>query len=301
MQAVLHAVSTHPVAAAVIVGAVAVTALCGVSRRRRRAADTPEGRAASRLAAAREPWAAHVVDHDGAGLVELYPDTLWHVVAKHKGYGPPWRRMVVYKPPGSRDLLLFSAIALDAATMTQLESLGRPAVLVVPNHGHRADAAVFKARYPDIRVASPGGWVRDAVSAVVEVDLDVGALRYGDAVRVCDIDGLAKPGTAPFEHAYELRCGDRWAFLVTDTLFNARDSGFIGWVFGSRGLPSGGPGMARLSRWFAHDLARVGAWYRKLSRRTDVCCILMAHGDAVTDDCAAAFAAIAADLGNREP
>ena len=146
-------------------------------------------------------------------------------------------------------------------------------------------------------VASPGGWVRDAVSAVVKVDMDVGDMGYADSVRVCDIDGLTKPNTTPFEHAYELRCGDRWAFLVTDTLFNARDSGFFGWLFGSRGLPSGAPGLGRLSRWFAHDLRRVGAWYRKLSQRRDVCFILMAHGDAYLGDCSAAFADIAASLG----
>jgi hypothetical protein len=49
------------------------------------------------------------------------------------------RRMTVVRL-ASGDLVIFSAIALKEEDMAMLESLGRPAFLVVPSQMHRHDA-----------------------------------------------------------------------------------------------------------------------------------------------------------------
>jgi hypothetical protein len=61
--------------------------------------------------------------------------------------GPLPRRMT---PSWLADggLVIFSAIALKETAMQQVEALGQPRYLIVPNAFHRQDAAVWKSRYP---------------------------------------------------------------------------------------------------------------------------------------------------------
>lgn len=53
--------------------------------------------------------------------------------------------------------------------MRQLEELGTPTIMVVPNGMHRSDCAVWKERFPDIRVVCPAA-AKSAVEAVVPID-----------------------------------------------------------------------------------------------------------------------------------
>ena len=57
------------------------------------------------------------------------------------------RRMTVVRLK-SGDLVVFSAIALREPDMTELETFGRPAFLVVPSLRHRLDAPGYARRYP---------------------------------------------------------------------------------------------------------------------------------------------------------
>jgi hypothetical protein len=190
----------------------------------------------------REPdsFASHVCEHDGAGLVELSEGTLWHVTTKFKGTGPPWRRMIVFRPPKTSSLILLSPTAVTDDVMSEIQKLGNVEILVIPNSYHRADAAVFKTRYPGAKVASPPAWVRKAVSEVVPVDMDSRELAkmYPESVKVVRIGGLCDPKEpeGDFEYAFEFRCKDgSWAFVVTDGLFNFPENSFMNWVFGCKG------------------------------------------------------------------
>src|SRR2546422_2881860 len=120
-------------------------------------------RAVSRVMASR-PSQWHVLPH---GPIEPLAAGLWRVT----GFTPPGalvpREMVLYRLAGS-GLLVHSAVALDAAGIAQLESLGRPEVLVVPNRMHRIDAGLYKRRYPGMRVVCPAA-ARSIVEEVVAV------------------------------------------------------------------------------------------------------------------------------------
>ena len=63
------------------------------------------------------------------------------------------RRMTVVRLK-SGDLVVFSAIALREPDMTELETFGRPAFLVVPSLRHRLDAPSYARRYPGMTVGA---------------------------------------------------------------------------------------------------------------------------------------------------
>ena len=96
-------------------------------------------------------WHEHVLPH--GDLVEVQPN-LWQVTGRLPR-GNLSRNMVVFKLPTTGGLLIHSGIALDEARIKKLEALGPPEVLIVPNRMHRLDAAVYKERYPKIRVVCP--------------------------------------------------------------------------------------------------------------------------------------------------
>ncbi len=78
------------------------------------------------------------------------------------------RRMSVVRLTGRR-LIIYSAICLDAPRLRELEAIGQPAFLVVPNEMHRLDALAFKQRYPDIVVVAPSG-AQEKIQDKVPVD-----------------------------------------------------------------------------------------------------------------------------------
>mmetsp|Transcript_67816 Transcript_67816/g.126686 ORF Transcript_67816/g.126686 Transcript_67816/m.126686 type:complete len:305 (+) Transcript_67816:63-977(+) len=288
-------------AAACVGGAVLVAGAAATVKRKRAAEDEEQQLAAKRAKHAADTYESHITKHDGKGLVELSPGRLWHVTAEFCGCGPPWRRMIIYRPTGSTALLLLSPTAVDEPTMKAIEALGTVQYLIVPNPYHRTDSAVFKARYPKAQVVSPPGFVRQAVREVVEVDLTCMELAqlFPKTVKVIAIPGVSKCDAEMFEYAYEFSCADNTvAYAVTDSLLNFRDKSFMNWVFGSRGLasPDGCPIVGRITKWLVHSKAQMADFYRAQAKRDDVSMILMAHGDIFKGDTKAAFSAIADDL-----
>ena len=253
----------------------------------------------------KESFESHVCDHDGAGLVELSPGTLWHVTAKFKGNGPHWRRMIVFRPPKSQSLILLSPTAVPEDVMSAVESLGSVDYLIIPNPCHRTDSAVFKQRYLSAKVASPPGWVRKAVSEVVPVDMDVRELAqiFSESTKVVRIGGQVDPKEpeGDMEYAYEFRCHDgSWAYAVTDSLFNFPEKSFATWLFGNSGIEQECgptiPRVGRIGKFFMHSKVTCAEFYREMAKRDDVSMILMAHGDVYLEDTQKAFREIANDL-----
>src|ERR671938_349083 len=81
---------------------------------------------------------------------------------------PLRRNMTIYRMADG-SLLLHSVIALDDAGMAKLEALGRPNIMIVPNTGHRMDAAFYKKRYPKLKVISPAA-SRSKIEQVIKTD-----------------------------------------------------------------------------------------------------------------------------------
>lgn len=145
------------------------------------------------------------------------------------------RRMTAVRLEGGR-LAIYSAMALDEARMRELEELGRPSFLIVPNHLHRNDAFIWKERYPELVVVAPHG-ARPQVEEVVHVDTSTP--DFGDdRVRFVEV-----PGTVGRESALEVREDGRLTLVLNDIVGNLPKS--AGWVLRGLGFATERPRVPR--------------------------------------------------------
>jgi hypothetical protein len=124
--------------------------------------------------------------------------------------------------------VIFSAIAVDEAAMREVEAVGKPAFLIVPNGHHRLDAPAWKKRYPKIKVLCPPG-AKDKVGEAVPVD------STDDILGEKDVDFVIVAGTGGAEAALVVRRERGTTLVVNDVIANVRNP---------RGL--GAKAMARL-------------------------------------------------------
>ena len=226
-----------------------------------------------------DEWLAHVLPH--SPIQELAP-SLWHVTGI---LAATPREMVIYQL-GEQDLLIHSAIALNEASMRQLESLGTPKIMIVPNRIHRIDARVYKQRYPELLVVAPR-----VAKSYVEEEVTVDAIaeellpNYG---IVCH----QPMGIRPQELVYELPLLDGKALIFTDILFNLTDSYLNRYVPRNKLIfrwlgASGYFGITALGkRFFLTDKIAYCEWLRNLAERTpSLCVISVAHGEPITINC----------------
>lgn len=264
-----------------------------------------------------ETWESHCTGH--GALQEVWPDTLFVLEAKGCDRGPPTRNMVIYKvPDGSNRLVIYNGIAVNDETIAQIEKLGTPCVLVVPNYYHRCCAAVWKKRYPEIMVVCPEA-ARENAEKVVEVDdtTDTWAEMpdWKDWIHAKTIDGWG-PFETVLEVELEKKKGGKKAVLVCDLLFTVPydenadwTDRFAVWLFDSSiELPPEGelviPKVARISRVFAiEDWSKAEQWYRDYAREhgKSVARIAVGHGVVVKEvnsgeGCTEAFVGIADQL-----
>ena len=282
--------------------------------------------AASRAKSAAECFEDHVASRHGA-LLEICPGVLYVLEASGCDMGPPTRNMVIYRIPGwdgvqnnkENPLVIYNAVAVDENTMEEIEALGKPTVLIVPNCYHRCCAAVYKKRYPDILVVCPAP-AREKVLEIVEVDKTIDEWakmdEYSKYVTSKTIDGWG-----PFENVLELQleasAKGKKAVVVCDLLFTVPykdDAGyaerFMTWLFDSSiVLPTKKdeiivPKVARLSRIFAiEDWKKAENWYRTYAREEGekVASIVVGHGPPVVEvdtreGCTVAFEGVADQL-----
>ena len=249
--------------------------------------------AASQAKYASESFEDHVSRH--GALQEIWPGVLYVLEASGCDMGPPTRNMVIYRIPGSdgvqndkeNPLVIYNAVAVDENTMKEIEALGWPTVLIVPNCYHRCCAAVYKKRYPDVLVTCPAP-AREKVLEVVDVEKTIDEWAKMDEwskyVASKTIDGWG-----PFENVLELQleasAKGKKAVVVCDLLFTVPyndDAGyaerFMTWLFDSSiVLPTEKdeiivPKVARLSRIFALRTGRrrrtgIGHMLEKKARK----------------------------------
>ena len=192
------------------------------------------------------------------------------------------RRMTVVRLSGGRSLV-WSAMALDERGMAAIEGLGRPAFLVVPNPGHRLDAKIFEARYPDIVVVAPPG-AKHAVEEVVPVDSTEG--DFGDPeVRFVVVDG-----TAEKESALIVDRPGETTLVTNDIIGHVTKPRGIGAKIMARlfGYGVHGPQVPRTVRRFITDKKALAAQMRAWAELPDLKRLIVSHGTPI--------AAPAADL-----
>ncbi len=234
-----------------------------------------------------DEWLSHVSPH---GEIEELAPNLWHVTGTLPSSTMVPREMIVYKlADGS--LLIHSAIALNEAGMTKLESLGVPNILIVPNRIHRLDARVYKQRYPKLLVVCPAA-AKPYVEQVVTVD--------GIAEEVLPAYGITyhePAGIRPQELVYELPLSTGKALVFTDILFNLNKSYFeqnlptgkflFQWLGASAIGSSGFFGITGLGRqFFMSDRNAYRQWLEALADNIpDLQVISVAHGSPIVADC----------------
>jgi len=252
-------------------------------------AGTSAGAAAMREAAARHAAASwDVLPH---GEIETVDEGLWCVSGVIKlPVGAFPRRMTIVRLADGR-LVIYSAMALDEAQQRQVEALGEPGFLVVPNDHHRRDAAAWKARYPEIVVCAPPG-SQDRVTEKVAVETTVP--RFEDA----NVAWLVVRGTREHEVALRVSRPGGVTLVVNDVIANIRHShGFGGWLLRKMGFAGDEPhvpGPIRLmlvkERGELREQLLEWASLPRLRR------IIVAHGDTVDRDPAIALQSLAASL-----
>jgi hypothetical protein len=216
--------------------------------------------------------------HPHGDLQRLAPG-LWQVEGT-LGRSPLPRAMVVHRLH-SGELWLHSVIALDAAHLAELDALGPVRFIVVPSRLHRVDAPAYAERYPEAQVVCAAE-ARDAVAQVVRVD---GVVE--DVLPQIGIVVHHPPGIVPGERCYELPVDDGVALVFCDALFNLQHrpgcSGLSLKLMGSSGFF----GTTRIGRFMTTDRAGWKGWLLQQAERDDLKVLSVAHGDAITTDCAA--------------
>lgn len=190
--------------------------------------------------------------------------------------GPLPRRMTIARV-ASGDLVVFSAIALDDAAWAEVEQLGRPTFLVVPNAFHREDAPKWKARYPEMRVVAPER-ARTAVDEVLRVDDIVG--DFGDPnVRFIPVAGTQG------ESALIVRHRSGATLVVNDLIANVQDSrGIMRLVLTLMGFAGSRPQVPRMFKKRAiEDADLVAQQFREWAATPDLARIVVSHGSIIED------------------
>jgi len=221
--------------------------------------------------------------------IESLESNLWRVSGSLPGK-IPLRRVMTIARLARGGLVVHSPIALDAASMTALDSFGEVAFIVVPNAQHRLDASSYAVRYPRARVLAPHG-ARAKIEKLVPVHGELGELGDLDVT----LDHVA--GTNDREALMIVRSGDRTSLVFTDTVFNMpHQGGVFGWVLKHVTQSSGGPKVSRIGRLFMIDDPAAFAAQLEILATQPLVRVIVSHHDVIVDDPAGALRRIATSL-----
>ncbi|MDP8999385.1 MAG: hypothetical protein M3O46_04665 [Myxococcota bacterium] len=204
--------------------------------------------------------------------IEKIEDNLWRVEGNLPKNPPIKRVMTIAKLNDSR-LVIHNAICVNAETMREVESFGKPAFLIVPGVRHRLDAAAFKSRHPDIVVVSPPGAKKDVEK---QIKVDTTQPDFGDdSVRWHVLDGVGQG-----EGVLEVRTGDRVSLVFNDAVMNMRPTGgFMGMMFGLVGFTGEEPRVSGPTKFFlVKDRPALRSHLERLASTPQLARVIVAHG-----------------------
>ena len=192
--------------------------------------------------------------------------------------GPLPRRMTIARLDNS-NLVVFSAVAVREEVLKEIESLGRPAVLIVPNAFHRLDAPSWKARFPDMKVLTPRG-ARSGVNPVVRVD------SVADDLGDPKVSFVSVPGTTEGEAAMVVNCATGTTLVLNDLIGNVRGArGLMRIALALMGFGGREPQVPRaFSARMVKDKGALAAQFRAWAAMPGLRQIVVSHGDIISDD-----------------
>ncbi|MDF2693442.1 MAG: hypothetical protein K0S65_1825, partial [Labilithrix sp.] len=159
--------------------------------------------------------------------------------------GMSLKRSMVVARRRDGDIVVHNAIALDEAGMRELEAIGTPRYMIVPNAGHRLDAPAFKKRFPKMQVFAPRGG-RENIAKMVRVDGIYEDFPADDHVQLEMLHGV---GDA--EGAMLVRSKDGVTVVLNDAVFNMdRKRDPLGFLFTTLLGSAPGPRVSRLVKLF---------------------------------------------------
>jgi hypothetical protein len=205
------------------------------------------------------------------GPLEQLSDNLWWVTGSLKGMSLKRSMTVVRRSDGT--LVIHSAIAMTEDRMRELEALGVPAYLIVPNRGHRRDAPKFKKRYPALKVYAPRGG-RKTIEERVPVDGTYDDFPADPAVRLEMLEGVNDE-----EGAMIVTSRDGVTVVLNDAVFNMdRKKDPLGFLFTTLLGSAPGPRVSRLVRHlFVKDKAAFRASLERLAQTKNLVRLVVAH------------------------
>jgi hypothetical protein len=205
------------------------------------------------------------------GPLEQLAENLWRVEGSLPGMSLKRVMTVVRRDDGS--LVIHSAIALADKEQRELEALGPPALLLVPNQGHRLDAPAYKKRYPALRVFAPSGG-RAAIAEVVPVDGTYEEFPADDTVRLEMLHGVKEGEGAMF-----VRSKDGLTLVLNDCMFNMdRKKDPLGWFFTTVLGSAPGPRVSRLVKlMFVQDKKALRADFERYAQLPGLVRLIVSH------------------------
>jgi hypothetical protein len=208
--------------------------------------------------------------------IEGLPD-FWR--AERRFHGVPLRSLAFRLADGR--LAVWSAIkGLGDESHTQLTALGRPDLLVAPNHFHNRGLREYLLAYPEATVvASAPAVPRLRSKCKVEVR-DEARLKPALPLHV---SLLIPPGMKSGEMWLSVR-GERRAWIVGDGFFNIARTPFSPMGLILRGLRiSSGLRIGGSYRWFIRDRAAYQSWLQSKIQQERPTMLIPCHGDVLVD------------------
>ena len=189
------------------------------------------------------------------------------------------RRMTVVALAGG-GTAIYSAIALDAPEMARIEAMGPPAILIVPSDAHRMDAAIWKQRYPDLRVLTPPG-AAQKVGDVVPVD------AITDILDDPQVRWEIVPGTGGHEGALVVRRAGGVTIVCNDVIGNVAHPHGIGAHIMGR-LMGFGISEPQVPRVIKHrvidDPKALASQFRAWANEPKLVRLIVSHGDVIEEN-----------------
>jgi len=201
------------------------------------------------------------------------------------------RRMTVVALNGG-GTAVFSPVALHERAMRDIESLGAPSFLIVPNGFHRLDSRIWKQRYPDMKVISPPG-AKARVEEAVPVDATT------DILADANVDLIIAAGTREAESALIVRRRAGTTLVLNDLISNIRHPKGIGANIMARifGFGVKRPQMAREVKWLlVKDRPALAKQLRGWAEIADLQRVIVSHGDILEESPEESLRAVALTL-----
>jgi len=227
-------------------------------------------------------WKSHLFPHGEFQV--LSKDEFWIIEGSLKNGLK--RNMVVYKMR-TGGLMLHSVVALNKEGMKQLESFGKPEVILIPNNQHTIDAGIYKKRYPDAKIISPKPMVSGLQKKGLVVEQEASEIPKDTGITSMVTPGFKQKGGAGVggEMVYEVQLKDGIGIIFCDIITNNVDAkGLIGVLFG------GDFKSPRLLKWLlVKDKSKAKQFLLDLAAKENIKAICVAHGSPITKDASEAL------------